>query len=956
MIRAFLLFLFLSVTFTFSGGFWLYKKMESDLPPIESINDYKPLLVTQVYDRHNKKIGEFFKERRILIPIQDIPKPVIQAFLAAEDDQFYEHKGINWLAIARASLANLKAGQRVQGASTITQQLVKTLFLTPEKTFERKFKEMLLAQKIEQNLSKDEILYLYLNQIFFGQNSYGIRMASETYFRKSVKDLTVEEAAILAGLPKAPSAYSPVRNPKKAKERQLYVLKRMADLGYLSPEAARQASEMPVKVFMRESFVAQSHGFVETVRLLLSKQLPEEDLVTKGYYVKTTIDLEQQIEAQKSVETHLRQLDKRQGFRGAVDHLSDKAQWSELLQKYKLELEETYSPERMILPTGDFQKASEFNPDYQASQGIPPYMSLNSLYKALVTEISDTLGLAYVQVGELKGLIDIDTARWARPFDPESRSYSLARFSTALKVGDVVWVRLKAQTFNLTRLQKLKDRQKNLVLPQTQSYVQFDLEQEPLVEGALLTLDNREQDVIAMVPGYDFKRSQFNRVLQALRQTGSSFKTFVYAAALDRGYHPSSLLLDTPVVYENQGQKFEEEWKPTNHSRSYDGEVTLRNALIRSLNVPAVKVVEDIGVPFARDYARRLGIFSKLNDDFTLVLGSSSVTLYEMTKAFSVFARLGKRIHPRIVKEVQLPSGEIILSDVGLDQWFSDALVAQDKEFEDRRVAYLDKVAQSSSLSPGGEPSLDRNSSGQDSGDMGDSQDQGSVVVTEETFGQREKKLPIEPAIFFKDPEQLISPQTAYLMNSILSGVIRDPNGTAARAAPEIPFEVAGKTGSTNDYVDGWFVGYSPLYTTGVWVGFDQEKTLGPSEVGGRTALPVWIDVMKSLHKKLPTEKLRGEKSPGDRSSFGEKSSTEKSSTEKSSTEKSSISTEGDLLKFEIPEGIEFIKVDYETGELAKPGSRRVISQPFRWEDRKNLEETQVREENAESTKEDLDE
>jgi penicillin-binding protein 1A len=463
-----------------------------------------------------------------------------------------------------------------------------------------------------------------------------------------------------------------------------------------------------------------------------------------------------------------------------------------------------------------------------------------------------------------------------------------------------VWLRLKAQSYNSSRVVKQKDKIKGVETPDPSLYAQFELEQEPLVEAATLTLDHHKQDVMSMVGGFNFKRSQFNRVLQAHRQTGSSYKTFIYAAALDYGYHPSTLLLDAPIVYENQGKKFEDEWKPTNHSRSYDGEVTVRNALIRSLNVPAVKVIEDIGVPFAIDYSRRLGIFSRLNEDFTLALGSSSLTIYEMTKAFAVFAKLGKSINPRVITEVKDRNGNVVLSNLTLDQWFGETLEAQKKQFEERRIAFLEKQEAEEAVKKAGEGSLEE------------------VLVTEKDMNQKQKRPSIEPFIFFKDPEQLISPQTAYLMTSILSGVIRDPNGTAARVSGELTFDVAGKTGSTNDYIDGWFVGYSPLYTTGVWVGFDQERTLGPSEVGGRTALPIWTDIMKSLHAEYKES--------------------------------------GDQLKFQVPENIEFVDVDYETGEKAKPGSRRVISQAFRLEDVKKLEEAQVREENVESTKEDLDE
>lgn len=873
-------------------SFGVYRSIVSDLPPIESINDYKPLLVTQVYDRNNQKIGEFFKERRTLVEYEQIPKLVVQAFLAAEDDQFFQHKGVNWLAVLRAAIANIKAGQTVQGASTITQQLVKTMFLTPERTFERKFKEMLLSQKLESRLSKEEILYLYLNQIFFGQNSYGIGVAAETYFRKPVQDLTVAEAAILAGLPKAPSAYSPVRNPKRAKERQIYVLNRMADLGYIPRAMADEAIGLPIKVYLRESFVPQSHGFVETIRLLLSKEFPEDRLASEGFSIHTTIDLEQQIKAQASVEKHLRDLDKRQGFRGELERLEDKATWSEYLQTYREQLIQRHSPERVILPTGEFDHLPEFNQDYMAKSGLPSYMSLNQNYRALILEVNDTMGIAIAQIGELKGIIDLETTRWARPFNPETRPYHLNKLSAALQSGDVVWAKVTQPQYNLARLNNLKTRLTRITVPEAGRYAQFELEQEPLVEGALLSLDHIKQDVIALVGGYSFTRSQFNRVLQAQRQSGSAFKTFIYAAALDQGYHPSSLLLDAPIVYENQGKKYEDEWKPTNYSRAFNGEITFRNALIRSLNIPTVKVIEDIGVPMATDYARRLQIFSPLNPDFTLALGSSSVTLYEITKAFGIFARLGKNLVPRVVTEVKDRYNEVVLENVNLDLWFADQLKPIQEGFEERRQAYLASLTEQA-------------------------QEEEPTSVEEAPIEPaRSKKPPLEPSIFFNNPDQLISPQTAYLMTSILRGVIRDPNGTAGRVNAEIAYDVAGKTGSTNDYVDGWFVGYSPLYTTGVWVGFDQERTLGPAEVGGRTALPIWADMMQSLHERFKDQKEQPE--------------------------------------FTIPSGIELVDVDYETGETAKPGSSRVITQAFRIPDLKKLEEAQVREHNVEATKEDL--
>ncbi|MCS6838194.1 MAG: PBP1A family penicillin-binding protein [Bdellovibrionaceae bacterium] len=903
MLKIILSFFLVSFTVTIFGGTWIYFRIQANLPPVHRVEDYQPLLVTEVLDRNNKKIGEFFVERRRLVDLSQIPQHVIQAFIATEDSQFYEHKGINWLAVLRAIWANIKAAEKVQGASTITQQLVKTLFLTPEKTFERKFKEMLLAQRIERNMTKDEILYLYLNQIFFGQNSYGIAMAAETYFRKPVKDLNVAEAAILAGLPKAPTAYNPIKNPKRSKERQLYVLKRMTELGFISEAVAKEAAQLPIKIYLRESFVPQAHGVVEMVRLLLSKTFGEIDLAQKGFQIVTTIDLDSQIQAQKAVEIHLKELDKRQGFRGPIARLSNEEERLNFLKNYRDELVEKKNPERILLPNGEFQKLPEFNSNFSPENGIPPYLQIGQVYKGVVTGIDDTLGLLYVQVAECPGIIDIDTARWARPFNPEEPSYPLSKFSHILKPNDVVWVRLKSNTVDLSRPQKIAAKIKDAKLPKATSFVALELEQEPLVEGALLTIDHRTQEIEALVGGYDFRRSQFNRVVQALRQTGSAYKTFIYAAALDKGYHPSSLLLDAPVVYENQGKKYQDEWMPSNHGKQFEGEITLRNALIRSLNVPAVKVIEDIGVPYAVEYSRRLGIFSKLNEDFTLALGSSSLTLFEMTKAFAVFASLGRDVKPILIRSIKSSDGKEIATNISLDEWFSEAISTWKKHFEDRRKEFLEKQNELNQTKEELAVHADKN--------------KGNERLNQEDSD--EKPFRIEEHIFFPDPNQLISPQTAYLMTSILMGVIRDPNGTAARIANELPaVELAGKTGSTNDYFDGWFIGYSPYYTTGVWVGFDKEGTLGKGEVGGRTALPIWIEHMKYLH--------RNHNDPNQ------------------------------PLKFEIPEGIEFVKIDYDSGEPAKPGSRRTLHQAFRTADVKKLEELTIQGRGYESIKKDLDE
>jgi penicillin-binding protein 1A len=882
--KALLLGLFTSIALTVGGAYLVYKKVESSLPPLKSVEDYKPLLITEVFDRKGVKVAEWFHERRRLVPVDQIPKHVIQAFLAAEDGEFYHHKGVNWLSILRAAWANLKAGDKVQGASTITQQLVKTLFLSPEKTFERKFKEILLAQKLEENLSKDDILYLYLNQIFFGQNSYGIAMAAETYFRKAVHDLTIAEAALLAGLPKAPTKFNPLKNPSRAKERQVYVLRRMTELGFISESLAKQAEQTPLNLYFRESFVPQAHGAVETARLLLLKSIPEEDLVTKGYRVDLTIDLDIQTKASEATRKHLRELDKRQGYRGPLRTLKDLEEQLQFLKSYYQQLVEDRVVQRILLPDGSFQKEPEYQSSYPLKEkGLPSYLKLGEYYQAVVTKVDDKSGLAYIQVAEVPGVIDIDTSRWARPFDTNSRGQPIQRWSQVLKPLDVIEVKLIAATTPVSVLQAVKKRAGDVALDH---YAYFHLEQEPQVESASLVLDLQQQEVLAMVTGYDFARSKFNRILQAKRQTGSSFKAFVYAAALDNGYRPNSVLLDAPLVYENQNQGPLDEWKPTNHAGQFEGEILLRNALVRSLNIPAVRVMEDIGVSFAKDYVRRLGVFSPLNEDFTLVLGSSGVTLYEMTRGFAVFARGGRAVIPSLVRSVTWKGQEVPGVAKNLDDWFTPQSVEWAKEWEERRQKYLQQKESNSS----------------------------------EQTQTTKKILKVDEKVFFEAADQWISPQTAYLMTDILKGVIRDPNGTAARYAGELPnIELAGKTGSSNDYIDGWFLGYSPQYVVGTWVGFDQEKSLGPGEVGGRTALPIWVDVMKYLHE----------------------------------------SDKDKTLSFPIPEGIEMVTVDYYSGKiLEKPKGSRVLRLALRREDVEQVqtEEAKAPQENPDYLKQEFEE
>jgi penicillin-binding protein 1A len=846
------------------GAYFVLHSIKSSLPKLITVKDYEPLLVTEVYDRNDKKIGEFYRERRTLVPYEKIPKNLVNSFLAAEDGEFFQHKGINYQAILRATFANIRAGRSVQGGSTITQQVAKTLLLkNPEKTLLRKVREAMLAQQMEENLKKEEILYLYLNQIYFGQGAYGVEVAAQTYYHKPVEKLTLPEMAILAGLPQAPTRYSPVTNPLRAKERQTYVLRRMAEVGFITKAESEAAIKEPVRVYVRENYDQYAAFYLETVRQQLVSQLGEDQVLDKGLRVYTGLDFEKQKAAQESVVTGLKELDKRQGFRGPLKQVTTKEEIEKFLIDSRKKLISDSTPVRIIMPDGKFAEIAASS-DPKASKNMPSYLKVGLTADALVEKVDDQVGLVYVRVADARGLIDLESMNWARKPNTEKKPEAdpVRKPSDAVKAGDIIMIKVAGETFTSNRLNNLVKNKKGPTptnLPDFNKYLSLELDQEPIVEGSLLSYDEQTQDVLAMVGGYSFARNEFNRALQAARQTGSSFKAIVYASALDKGFTPATPIMDAPVVFEEdnskaadeEGQEETKTWKPSNHGKSFGGEIIFRNALVKSLNIPAVKVVEDVGVPWATDYARRLGIFSPLNPDFTLVLGSSSVTLYEMTKVFGELGRLGKRLRPLIIHRVEDHDGQKILDAVSLDVRFNKEISEIDKSFDDRRVAFLERIKN----------------------------------MTPEQMAEEKKKKP-DFNFYFDDKEQLIRPQTAYIMTTLLKGVVEDKNGTGGRARA-IGREVAGKTGTTNNYYDAWFIGYTPQIVTGVWVGFDKERSIGKGEVGGRAALPIWVDYMKAAHEGLPQ------------------------------------------MTFPVPEGIVFASIDSDTGRLATAGTKNVLRQAF---------------------------
>ncbi len=580
-----------------------------DLPTFDSFQDYQPSLVSRVYADNGEIIGQFFNERRLYTPIADIPHTLTQAVIAVEDTRFLEHPGLDIIGIGRAAWTNLKKGGRFQGASTITQQLARALFLSPERTYTRKIKELILAIKMEWVLTKDQILEMYLNQIYFGHGAYGIAAATLTYFDKSVTELSLPESAFLAGLPKAPNTYSPYRNPELAKSRKELVLHRMVQAEAISADEAQVAAGETLD-YRRQSIERIGAYFTEEIRQHLVERYGESLVYKGGLQIYTTLNIPAQKLAEESLQQGLRQVDKRQGWRGPLGHI-------ELTKDF--------------VPPEDYPELHS-----------PKAALIHGLYRALVTKV--TKKSASILVGNTyKGTISLDDMEWARRRLKDVKDLASAvtqKEATPrqiLKVGDIVEV-----------LPKDSNLETGI----------FALEQTPLVEGSLIALDPRTGAVQAMAGGYDFNRSQFNRAVAARRQPGSAFKPLIYAAALQQGLSPATLILDAPVVY--QDEELDRVWKPENYEKRFYGTISLREALRHSRNAATVRLLEQIGVPQVITIASQLGVQSPLSQDLSLALGSSSVTLQEMTSAYGVFSNQGIWLNPYQIILVKDMKGEIL--------------------------------------------------------------------------------------------------------------------------------------------------------------------------------------------------------------------------------------------------------------------------------------------------------
>ncbi|WP_243372841.1 PBP1A family penicillin-binding protein [Geotalea sp. SG265] len=704
------------------------------LPKVDRLADYRPPIVSQVFGADGSLVGEFYLERRTVVPVDKVPKKLIQAFVAAEDANFYQHKGIDYLGIVRAAVKNVLSMRKKEGASTITQQVAKSMLLTPEKKFSRKLKEAILAKRMEERLSKDEILYIYLNQIYLGAGSYGVQLAAETYFAKSVENLNLAEMAMLAGLPKAPNTYSPIKHLDRAKERQSYVLERMVKEGYITQAEADHAKNTPIVIrSLKKVNGEQSAYFLEQVRIQLEEKYGEDRLYKEGLKIYTTMNAEMQKAAYEGVVNGLKALDKRQGFRGPIKYLAE-------------------------AEINDFCKKVEEGIDSSA-------LKEGATYLGVVTAINQGKGEATIRVGDRTGILNRKNMAWAGKLALVETYGKPEHKAKTLNPGSVIEVSVVTPDVN-----------KNGAL--------FALDQEPEAQAALFAMDPKTGGVRAMVGGYDFKKSQFNRAMQARRNPGSSFKPIIYAAAIDKGMTPATIIDDSPAEYES-GK--EQAWKPKNYDNIYRGPVTMREALTDSINVVSVKILESIGVGTAIDYAKKLGITSPLAANLTLALGSSSLTPMELTSAYAVFASGGFKVSPYFVTKVVDREGNV-LEETTPPQLpvFSSATSAVNLALDD----------------PGTSKPASRSSTA----------------------------VPV------------ISPETAYIMTNLMQSVVSSGTGQRARALGR---PVAGKTGTTNDMKDAWFIGYVPQLVAGVWVGYDQERSLGAGGSGGQAAAPIWTEFMQ---------------------------------------------------------------------------------------------------------------
>lgn len=843
----------------------------ASLPKIESLNDYRPALSSQILSKDGDVLAEIGKEIRELVEMDEVPQLIIDAFLSAEDSNFYEHTGVDYAGVLRAALANLKAGRVVQGGSTITQQVAKSLLLTSERSIARKIKDFLLAQKIEEKFSKEEILYLYLNQVYLGGGYYGVKAAVRGYFGKELSEASIAESAMIAGLLVAPGRYSPYIRPQFAKSRQAYVLSRMLQNNKITEEQYQEAVAEQIKYYIRKPREFRAAYFTDWIRQRVVNKIGEEEFLTGGYRVHTTLDWDLQQVAEKEVLAGVKEIDKRQGFKGVLSTLVEEnieefklngrkkilEEYSEFFtlgednqRVYQYQFDETQVEqirEKEIEWEKKF-KRSRFKPGFVTEDPLLPTLSRSELYEAVVTYVDDLGRMVYISIGGVSGIIPYEYFRWAheRVISNERKFYPyVTRPSTILKRGDVVHVSIVNSSVKIyghatDELKKLINQHPEASTLKEEKYLLCLLDQKPDAQGALLSLDPQNGNILAFVGGADFKISQFNRVIQSRRQPGSSFKSLLYAAALEYGFNPATIILDSPESLGGVDESLN--WKPRNYDGRFMGPMTFRNSLELSRNIPTIKIAERVGVKRTLEFMERIGFNAKLDRDLSLALGSFGVSLLDIVSTYAIFPNGGKMINPKSLVSVFTREGEELSME---DQVVTEA-EADTGEYSEQEVAVED------------------------------------IVESEELIIEEEGE--VNPFHVALGGDQVYDPRLAYIMTNLLRGAVLHGTG---RSAVEISRFLGGKTGTTNNYVDSWFIGFSSNLVTGVWTGFDNNETLGFGETGARSALPIWKEFMREGIRK-----------------YGEQD-------------------------YRQPLGIVNVRIDKKTGRLATPGAGQSFEESF---------------------------
>ena len=741
-------------------GYVVYH-FSQDLPDHAQLAKYEPPVTTRVHAADGSLLAEYARERRLYLPIQAMPKLLIQAYLAAEDKNFYKHGGVDPEGIARALLRGRNASGRQQGASTITQQVAKNFFLTPDQTYDRKIREALLAFRLEATFSKDKILELYLNQIFLGSGNYGVAAAALNYFGKSVHELTVAEAAYLAALPKAPSNYHPVNNRDAAISRRNYVIDRMVDNAFITRDEGQAARAEPlVATFRQLSPNSYAAGFfAEEVRREIVERYSNKRLLEGGLSVRSTLDTKLQVAARKALSDGLVRYDEARGWRGATDKVPPVGDWGAALAQ------------------------------------LPSYTDIDPWRLAVVLDVNASQARIGFQPAKISGG-RVDAKRETGVLTAEGVRWTRKSLLQSVNAGDVIYVEPIAGKQN-----------------------EFRLRQVPEISGALVALDPHTGRIKAMVGGFSFDQSEFNRATQALRQVGSAFKPLVYATALDNGYTPSSIVLDEPIeIDQGGGQGI---WRPENYDGKPTGPRTLRSGIEYSKNLMTVRLARDLGMPLVAEYSKRFGVYDDMLPVLSMSLGAGETTVMRLTAAYAMMANGGKRIKPTLIDRIQ-------------DRWGATIF-----RHDERQCS----------------------------------------ACNAESWNQQD-----EPRLLDKR-ERVIDPMTAFQITRIMQGVI--DRGTATMLKP-LGRTLAGKTGTTNDAKDVWFVGFSPDLAVGVYLGFDKPQPLGPRATGGGYAAPIFGAFMKEALAGTPD------------------------------------------WDFRAPPGIKFIRVNARNGQRAGPGDGASILEPFK--------------------------